>query len=678
MLKKLSQLERTRNFLILGFVGFMAVSLVIFYKPGSSGTLVEPTRNTTVLAKVNGEEITVADLAQLRENYLQMLGGLMSLAQLGGNKRFLDGLIRDRVVSQEAARLSLAASDGELKERLLKNISDPSGKLLFTDSSGKLDVKKYEESINARYGDVKTFERSVRDAIAQEKLRAFVTASVTVSDDEVQNDFKRKNTTFDLTYVIVGADKLAEKITPSDQELHAYYDQHKAEYQYLEPQKKIRYIFINQEKSGEKLPISDKDLRAQYDGLDPVAKQAGVKVQQILLKVARKDLDSQQEQKAKDLVAKAREKSGASAEQAFADLAKGNSEDPATAKDGGFLPRPVKKNPNKVDALYDRAVDMQAGEITDPIRYAGNWYILRRGESVPKSFEEAKTELLVSARNRRAYSVAFKLANRAKDLLKQTHDAPKVAQQLAAEANMNAAEMVRETPYIKPGDDVKDIGSNQQFEQAIANLNSPNDVGEPTGVKNGFAIPMFVDKKDPRTPDFDEVKDRVTTAFKQQRAKEQLDQKAKEIASSVKSAADLKAAGEKFGFEVGAEEAYKQGKPLGKAGTSPALEEPISAMKAGEITTTPIKVADNWVIVGATKRTEADLAEFAKQRAQLTESMLKSRQDQVYEDYVAAAVAGMKRDGKVKIYQNVLNSIEEDEPPVMPQPRRPRIPIPSK
>ena len=66
--------------------------------------------------------------------------------------------------------------------------------------------------------------------------------------------------------------------------------------------------------------------------------------------------------------------------------------------------------------------------------------------------------------------------------------------------------MVKETPYIKPGDDVPDIGSNQQFEQVVAPLNNPNDVGERTGVKGGFAIPMLVDKKEPRIPDFDEVK----------------------------------------------------------------------------------------------------------------------------------------------------------------------------
>lgn len=678
MLKQLSQFEKTRNVLIVGFVVFMAVSLVIFYKPGSSGTNVEPNKNTTAVAKVGGEEITVADIAQLKENYLQMLGGQISLAQLGGNKRFLDGLIRDRVVSQEAMRLGLGASDAELAERIHKQFSDPTGKFIFLDTSGKPDIEKYKQSVTERYGDVERYERSVRDAIAQEKLHAFITASVTISPEEVQNDYKRKNTTFDLTYAIISADKLAEKISPTDQDLHSYYEQHKTDYRYLEPQKKIRYIFINQEKSGEKLQISDKDLHERYDKLGPQAKEAGVKVQQILLKVARKDLDPQVEQKAKDLVTKARGTSGGpSSEATFSDLAKGNSEDPATAKNGGFLARVVKKNPNKVDALYDRAVDMQPGDITDPIRYGGNWYILRRGESVPKTFEEAKVELLVSARNQKAFAVSFNLAGRAKDLLKQTHDAQKVAQQLAAEANMSPADMVRETPYIKPGDDVPNIGSNQKFEEAIANLNNPNDVGEPTGVKDGVAIPMFVDKKEPRIPDFDEVKDKVTLAFKVQRAREQLDQKAKDLAASVNSAGELKAAIEKAGLEASNEEAFKLGGTLGKAGTNPALDEAIYLLKEGQVTKTPIKTGETWVVLGATKRKEADLAEFAKQRDQLTESSLKTRQDQVYEDSIAAVVERMKKEGRIKIYKNVLDTIEEEEP-VAPQPRRPRMPIPTR
>jgi peptidyl-prolyl cis-trans isomerase D len=679
MLKQLRNLKHTRNIVIIGFVLFMAVSLVVFYKPGSSGSSMEPSRNTTAVAKVNGEEITIADIAQLRENYAQMLGGQASLAQLGGNKRFLDGLIRDRVVSQEAARLNLAASQEELKDRLFKQFTDPTGKFVFTDASGNVDIKRYQEAVNSRYGGVERFERNIRDAIAQEKLRAFVTASVTVSPEEVQDQFKHKNTEFDLTYVVVNADKLAEKITPGDQDLHAYYDQHKESYRIDEPQKKIRYIFIDQEKAGQKLQISDKDLHTEYDNLSPEHKQAGVKVQQILLRVARKDLDSQVEDKTKELIAKARGANGQATEQSFADLARGNSEDPATAKNGGFLARVVKPNPNKPDGLYDRVADMQPGDVSDvPIKYAGNYYILRRGDAVPKTFEEAKPELLVSLRNRRGYSAAAALAQRAVDSLKKTHDAQKVAQELAPEANMNATDMVRETPYIKPNDDVPNIGSNAQFDHAIAGLNNPNDVGERTGIKNGFAVPMFVDKKDPRVPDFDEVKDRIAKDYKQQKAKEQLDQKGRDLASSVNSAADLKAAAEKLGLEVKTEEAFKEGRSLEKMTPAPAFDQAVYALKEGEVTKTPVKVGDSWVVAGVTKRREANLAEFSKQREQLTEQALRSRQDQVYEDYIAGAVARMKSEGRVKIYKDVFDSMEEDEPQITTPPPRRTFPIPTK
>ena len=670
MLKQLGRLERTRSIIIIGFAVLMAVSLIVFYAPGRNSSNVEPSRNTEVIAKVNGDEITVAQVAQLKENYTQMFGGRISLAQLGGNKRFLDGLIRDRVVSQEAARLGLAASDAEVADKIRKQFSDASGQFVGLD--------RYKESVTARYGDLDSFERNVRDEIAQEKLKAFVTAAVRVSDEEVQEDYKRKNTAYDLSYIVITPEKLAEKIQPSDDELKSYYEQHKTDYRYLEPQKKIRYLYIDQEKAGARISISEKDLHDEFDKLTPQAMEAGVKVQQIVLKVARKDLDAQVEQKAKDLIDKARAASPETSEKVFADLARGNSEDAATAKSGGYLASPYKKNPNKINGLYDRTIDMQPGDISDiPIKYAGNWNILRRGDSVPKTFEEAKPNLLASLRNRKGYAVAAKLAERAQNRLKETKDVQKVAQELAAEANMKPAEMVKETPFVKPGDDVPDIGSSQQFEAAVAPLNNPGDVGDWTGVKGGFAVPMLVEKRDPRIPDFDEVKSKVAQALKQERAKQQLEQKANELASSINSAADVQAAGEKAGFDVAADSGYKLGSPMGKAGTSPVLDEAVYALKTGELTKTPVKVGDNWVIVGMKSRTEADLAEFAKQREQLTRTMLGERQNQVFDDYISAVTRQMKQAGKIKIYTDVLNSMEEDEPVAAP-PQRPQLPVQTK
>jgi peptidyl-prolyl cis-trans isomerase D len=659
MLKQLGRLERTRNIVIVGFVILMAVSLIMFFGPGRSARTIDPTRNAEVIAKVGSESITVADLARIRENYMQMFGGKINLAQLGGNRRFLDGLISKLVIKQEAERLGLGASDAEVLEMRNKQFTDASGKPVPHD--------RYLEIVKARYGDIDTYDSELRAEIAQEKLRAFVTASINVSDAEIEQEYKRRNSNFDVAYVALAADKLAEKIQPGDEEMRSYFESHKTDYRYLEPQKKVRYLFIDTEKVGSKLQISDADLKTEYDNLQPQFKEAGVKVQQIVLKVARKDLDPQVEQKTKELIAKLRGPDGKVSEQAFAEAARGNSEDPATARNNGFLPAPFKKNPNKPNGLLDRTVDMTPGDVSDiPIRYGGNFYILRRGDSVPKTFEQAKPELLVSLRNRRGYGAAFQLAQKAKTRLQETKDPQKVAQEIATEANMAPAAMVRETGFIKPGDDVPDIGTNQQFEQSLASLNNANDIGEPTGIKGGFAIPILLDKKEPRIPDFDEVKTKIADAIKQQRAKEQLEQKAKDLLASATSPDALKAAGEKDGYDSGLEEGFKLGSSLGKAGISTALDDLIYSLKPGEVSKTPIKVEDKWVVVGLKNRIDADQKGFEAQRDTLRQSMISEQQDQVFEDYIAGVQQRMKQQGKIEINQKVLTQLDESEPAAEP------------
>jgi peptidyl-prolyl cis-trans isomerase D len=673
MLKQLSRLERTRNILILGFVALMAVSLVLFFRPNSGSTPVEPTKSSEVLAVVGSDEVTVGEFATHKQNLqaqFSRFGGQMSLTRMGyTDTRILDGLITKKVILQEAERLGLGASDAEIKERIANLFRDPAGKFLLVDSSGKFDMSKYQE----RVGDIPTFERGVAEDIAREKLEALMTAGVHISEDEVREDYKRKNTTFDLTYVVVSAAKLAEKIQPTEDELKAYFDQHKTDYRIEVPQKKIRYVFVDQDKSGQKVQISDKELRDEFDGLKPEFKQAGVKIQQIVLKVAREDLDAGVKKKADELVTKARGLSGNATEEAFADLAKGNSEDAATAKNGGRVAGLVKKNVNKPDDPYQKTLEMEPGEVTDAIKYKNAYYILRRGDPVPKTFAAAKQELLVSLRNRRGYTIAQKVAQKVQDRLKQTKDPQKVAQEFAAEANMNAADMVRETPFVKPGDDVPNIGSSQQFEDAIAPLNNQNDVGDRTGIKNGFAVPMLVEKRDPRIPEFDEVKDRVTQAVKQEKAKAQQESKAKEVIANAKTPGDLKAAAQKLGFEAKAEANYKIATPLADLGSSTVLDDPLYVSQAGQVLSSPIFLNENYLVIGVTKRTEADMAEFTKQRDSLMESAQNERKNQIFDDYLATVQERMKRDGDIRIYKEVLDLLREEEPDVE-APTRPRIP----
>jgi peptidyl-prolyl cis-trans isomerase D len=219
---------------------------------------------------------------------------------------------------------------------------------------------------------------------------------------------------------------------------------------------------------------------------------------------------------------------------------------------------------------------------------------------------------------------------------------------------------------------VPNIGSSQQFEDAIAPLTNANDVGERTGVKNGFAVPMLVDKRDPRIPDFDEIKDKVVAAAKQDKAKTTLEQTAKDIVANAKTPADLKAAAQKYGLEAKAEANYKIGTPLADLGSSALLDDPLYKNgNTGTVLSSPILLNENYIVIGVTKRTDADMAEFTKQRDSLVETALKDRRDQVFEDYLTTVKLEMQRDGKVKIYKDALDELQEDEPDIQTPARRP-------
>jgi hypothetical protein len=260
--------------------------------------------------------------------------------------------------------------------------------------------------------------------------------------------------------------------------------------------KRIRYVFVSTAHLSEAIMISDAELKEYYDSLPGDKKQAGVQGQEIVLRIVNPNSEQQVLERANQIIEQLKKEGSVISEQAFAESAKGNSENPKTALNGGRLPAPVRLNQNNPSDPYQRLTTMQPGEITEPIKYQDRFFILRRGDAIAKTFEEAKNELSVSLRNRRAYEIAAQVARNISDELKRTKDATKTAQIFMAEVNMDVKDMVRETPFIKPGDDIPGIGVSSEFYEGIANLKNPDDVGDVIRVRDGFAVPMLIEIKD--------------------------------------------------------------------------------------------------------------------------------------------------------------------------------------
>ncbi len=656
MLKLFTRLERTRNFVLLIFAVVMVLSLVLFYAPTRGGLDANLATSTETAAKVGSEYITVGEIVRQKQQFSQFMQGRPYPA-----KTALSGAISGRIIRLEAERLGLTASDAEVAAAIREQNKPAEGK--------PWDQARYEQGVTNQYGSVNAYEESVRDQISGGKLQAFLTSGVTVSEEEVLQDFGRSNTKFDLSYVALTTAELAKSIVPNDAELRDYFEKNKSAYYINSPQKKIRYVFINTAKIGEKLPISDADLQAEYDKLPPERKKAGVLGQEIVLRVAKPEFDGQVLAKATELVARLKQGSDTATKEAFAELAKGQSENPVSAAKGGDLPGMVRENLNSKEDPYQRLITMEPGEITDPISYQGRYFILRRGEDVPKPFEDAKKEIEVSTRNRRAYEAAAALAERATQALKANKDVQKTAADFATEANNTVAEMVRETGYVKPGDTVDKIGVSPQFEEGIVGLENANDVGDKIPVPDGFAIPMLIDKKGPRDAEFDDVRAQLVEVVKLEQARARVEQIANQIAAGAANAGALSSAATGQNFKALESKGFTIGSPLGEgpaATTNKELEDAIYALKAGEVTKTPIKIGENYYIVGALSRTEPNMDEFATQRTSLMEQKLSTKRNEIFSEYLASTRQRLESSGQIVIYNEMLEKIDAADAPVAP------------
>ncbi|MEQ1645714.1 MAG: SurA N-terminal domain-containing protein, partial [Pyrinomonadaceae bacterium] len=190
MLKFFTRLEKTRNFVLLLFAILMVGSLVFFYTPSSNTTLANLSQSEEVAASVSGHTITVGEIVRQKENMSMFNRGQSTPA-----KMVLDGMIGSRIARVEAERLGLTASDAEVAARIRETNKPADGK--------PFDQALYEQNVIESYGNIAAYEQNVRDDVSSQKLNAFLTSGVTVSEQEVLEDYQRRNAKFDVNYVSV-------------------------------------------------------------------------------------------------------------------------------------------------------------------------------------------------------------------------------------------------------------------------------------------------------------------------------------------------------------------------------------------------------------------------------------------------------------------------------------------
>lgn len=648
MLRFLSRQKRSRNILLLLFVALMTISLVTFFSVSKLG----PSANSAALvAKVDGSPVT---LSQFKERLSLFSPNdpdfrdsttLLQLKARGTDKSVLDGLIQEKVTELEAQRLGLTATPDEVREHLRQ---------IFSEGGKFIGEERYKRRLASANRTWQQFEASLASSITTEKLRNFLTAGITVSPQEMEDEYKRQNTSVDLQYAIVKPSDVRDKVTVSESELRPYFDSHKAEFFISGEQRKTDYVYINQSPAAKLTTVPDEDLRKRYDSSDQITK---IHLAQIVLKILSAKDDQVVKDKADELVRRARGAAGTKAED-FAALARGNSQDPGSAAKGGDIGW-IQRDRNRPGNVYQRTFSNGEGTISDPVKEGNSYYILKVLGKYKQTFEEARPTLLVTAQNDFSYRKASQIADEAEGLLKSMKDARKVADEINKKYPIsNSAEKVaevRQTPYFSSGDQLPEIGSNPSFEDATAALKK-GEVGVKTGVKGGFAIPLLTDIRGAHEATFEEVKSKVEEVLKTQKAKDLAEKTARDIASKAKDPDSLKSFAESLKLKPQTHTGYKKGVTLAGLNVPGVIDRAAFALKEKEVAKEPVRAGDDWIVFGLTKRTDPDMAKFATDRKTTEDRLLGERQNAFFLAYIEKRLKELKEQGKVVIFQEVVDS----------------------
>lgn len=637
-----------------GLLTVICVLMVITLVPGfaSSDFLGGGAPARGVVATVAGEDVTTPEVRREATQMLQQQfpqgGAQASMLMPFFARRAAETIIQRKVVLAEARRLGLRATDEEVRDELQHN---PQYAGAFFVDGNFVGQTKYEEILQQQDLTVPQFEQLVRNEILFDKVRELVGGGAMVSDAEIQQEFLKKNSKIKFEYAVLRKDDLLKDIHPADAELKAYYDRNKANYNNSIPEKrKISYVLLDTARLEAQTSVSDQDLQTYYDRRrDEFRSPDQVKVSQILIKTPLLGTNGKVDTKAVDEARKKAEdalkqlKAGAK----FEDLAKKYSEDPS-ASSGGSIGW-INHGGFPVPEVDKAAFSLPKGGTSDIINAGYAFVILHiddKQSAHVKSLDEVRGQIEPSIKQQKAMQAAD---SESTALLSRAR-----ADGLEKAAASKGLQVVS-TDFVSRTDSLPGIGSSPQFMDAVfaAADKSPADEVQ---LPQGFVIFQIQQIQPAATPTFDGIRSRVEDEFKNERSAALLTQRTQELADRAKADHDLKKAAKELGASVKTSDFVLPDGQVPDIGSMTGQASVAFTLKPGEVSG-PINNGSTGVVLSVVEREEPGPQELSAKRDQIRESLLQSKQNDLFEMFVANAREQMQKSKKIQMNEQELKSL---------------------
>ncbi len=630
---------------------FICASMAITLIPGGIGSsLGIGAPPAGVLATIGDQQVTVPEVqreakAMIRQQLPQ--GGAqaaMLLPIFAGQAA--EQLINQKALVAEAHRLGLRVNDDELREEFqhgqYATVFFPEGKFI--------GQEEYENLLQRNDLTVAQFEQSEKDRILIRKLHALVSSSAFVGDPEVRDEFNRRNTKVKFEYAVITQADILKALHPADEELKAFYERNKATYNNSIPEKRqIKYVVLDSAKLAAATTVTDQDLQAYYDQhREEYRVPEQVKVSHILIKTPLPAPGAKEDQKA---IADARTKAEGVLKELkaggdFGKLAEKYSDDPGSAKSGGDLGWIGRGR--TVPEFEKAAFSLGKGQTSDLVKSSYGFHIIRvedKQEAHLKTLAEVKSEIEEKVKQQKVARATEAAANA---LLSQARTD---GFDKAAAAKGQAAVT---TEFFRRTDNLPGLATNPQFMDAVFNEaeKAPPDLVQ---VPQGYVVFQLLGIRSPATPTFEEIRSRVESEFKNERASFLLQQKTQELSDRAKAAHDLKKAAKDLGAVMKTSELVLPDGQVPDIG-SMASASAIFSLKPGEISG-PITAGGNGVVAQLLEKQAPTDQEFTEKKDQIRQSLLEAKQNDLFGLFVTNLRKDMEKSNRLKVNQEEMKNL---------------------
>lgn len=641
MLKSIQQRDLDRNrwikITMTVILVIICVSMVVTLVPGLVGGAVD-TANPDTIASVAGQAISFEQVQQQLNQLTQnqavpaMLKGLYA-------KQLLDQLVFQNALYVEADRLGVSVTPQEETERIKQILPNAW-------AGGVWQKDLYTNAVQSGTGmSVPQFEDAVRNQMLTDKFRQLVTSGISVSQDEIKQEFRRRNEKVKIEYALFKPADLAATIHPSDTELSTYFQKNIAKYQVPE-KRSARYALLDLTKLRSSVQISDDTLRAYYnEHINDYKVENRVHPEHILFKtVGKTDAEVAEIRKNAEDVLKQAQK-GAN----FEDLAKKYSEDDGSKPKGGDLGWIVEGQ--TVPQFQQAAFSLSKGSISDLVKTEYGFHIIKvldKETAHTKSFEEVRNEILPLVLDEKVNVQANDISNQMAAAVRQSDRQP--LDDLAKKFNLELGD----TPPASVTDPVGKLGNSPELHQILFQLR-PGELSQPLRLDNGYVILTPKEISLSHQGALAEVHDQVLADYQKEKSVDLAHSKAEDLAKLVQGGQAVDKAAKSLGIDVKTSEAFARNGSVPDVGTGQQLGAAFD-MPIGQASKA-MAIGANWVVYRIAEHQAPNQDDLAKQSKDVQQQLLQSKQEAAFAAFRTALEDRLKKEGKLTINDDAVKRL---------------------